>query len=171
MEGKLSIGLLSPSSISFNDNAMVKNFCPKKFQSLKLFKDLPPTWRSSLIIEPCSTSCEEYHQFWLHILSQQNKRYWSFSRLLTCKSWSWGLVAFIITLMWCRESIFVEKSTIDFPNFILFFNAKFPIFPIFSILSFLFSYLFEQPCRWTPCSTYAVGMGSNPVEALHFFWA
>ena len=53
--------------------------------------------------------------------------------------------------MWCRESIFVEKSTIDFPIFLLFFNTKFPIFPIFSILSFLFSYCFEQPCRWTPC--------------------
>ena len=105
---------------------------------------------SSLIIEPRSTSCQAYHQ--LHILSLKNKRYWSFARLLTCESWSWGLVAFIITLMWCRESIFVEKSTIDFPIFLLFFNTKFPIFPIFSILSFLFSYLFEQPCRWTPCS-------------------
>ena len=40
MEGKLSIGLLS-----FNDNAIVRNFCPKKFHSSKLFKDLPPTWR------------------------------------------------------------------------------------------------------------------------------
>ena len=52
--------------------------------------------------------------------------------------------------MGCRESILVEKSTIDFPIFLLFFNTKFPIFPIFSILSFLISYFFEQPCRWTP---------------------
>ena len=44
--------------------------------------------------------------------------------------------------MGCRESILVEKSTIDFPIFLLFFNTKFPIFPIFSILSFLFSYFF-----------------------------
>ena len=42
--------------------------------------------------------------------------------------------------MGCREAIFVDKSTFDFPIFLLFFNAKFPIFPIFSILSFLFSY-------------------------------
>ena len=52
--------------------------------------------------------------------------------------------------MGCREAIFVDKSTFDFPIFLLFFNAKFSIFPIFSILSFLFSYFFEQPCRWTP---------------------
>ena len=52
--------------------------------------------------------------------------------------------------MGCREAIFVDKSTFDFPIFLLFFNAKFPIFPIFSILSFLFSYVFEQPCHWTP---------------------
>ena len=31
MEGKLSIGLLSSSSISFNDNAIVRDFYPKKF--------------------------------------------------------------------------------------------------------------------------------------------
>ena len=119
---------------------------------------------SSLIIEPRSTSCQAYNQFWLHILSLKNKRYWSFARLLTCESWSWGLVAFIITLMWCRESIFVEKSTIDFPNFLLFFNTKFPIFPIFSILSFLFYYLLEQPCRWTPCS-------KETGAAVKFFYA
>ena len=32
-----------------------------------------------------------------------------------------------------------------------FFNTNFPIFPNFSILSFLFSYFCEQPCYWTPC--------------------
>ena len=53
--------------------------------------------------------------------------------------------------MGCREAIFVDKSTIDFPIFLLFFNTKFPFFPVFSILSFLFSYFFEQPCCWTPC--------------------
>ena len=31
--------------------------------------------------------------------------------------------------MRCREAIFVDKSTIDFPMFLLFFNTKFPIFP------------------------------------------
>ena len=35
-------------------------------------------------------------------------------------------------------------------NILLFFNTNFPIFPIFSILSFLFSFFFEQPFRWTP---------------------
>ena len=53
--------------------------------------------------------------------------------------------------MGCREAILVDKSTFDFPIFLLFFNAQFPTFPILSILSFLFSYFFEQPCRWTPC--------------------
>ena len=52
--------------------------------------------------------------------------------------------------MGCREATFVDKSTFDFPIFLLCFNAKFPIFSIFSILRFLFSYVFEQPCRWTP---------------------
>ena len=46
--------------------------------------------------------------------------------------------------MGCREAIFVNKSTFDFPIFLLFFNAKFPIFPIFSILSFLFSYFLSN---------------------------
>ena len=31
--------------------------------------------------------------------------------------------------MRCREAIFVDKSTINFPIFLLFFNTKFPIFP------------------------------------------
>ena len=30
MEGKLSIGRFSPSAISFNDNAVVRNFYPEK---------------------------------------------------------------------------------------------------------------------------------------------
>ena len=38
MEGKLSIGLFSPSSISFNVNAIVRNFYLKKFHSSKLSK-------------------------------------------------------------------------------------------------------------------------------------
>ena len=45
MEGKLSIVLFSPSSISFNDNTIVRNFYPRKYHSSKLFKDLPPTSR------------------------------------------------------------------------------------------------------------------------------
>ena len=43
MKVKLSIRPSSPSSISFNDNAIVRNFYPKKFHSSKLFKDLPPS--------------------------------------------------------------------------------------------------------------------------------
>ena len=43
--------------------------------------------------------------------------------------------------MGCRQTIVVDESNIDFSIiFLLFFNTKFPIFPIFSILSFLFSY-------------------------------
>ena len=49
-----------------------------------------------------------------------------------------------------RGAIYVDESTIDFPIFLLFFNTKFPIFPIFSIPSFLFSNFFEQPSCWTP---------------------
>ena len=45
MKGELSIGLFSPISISFNDNAIVRNFYPKKFHSSKLFKDWTPTGR------------------------------------------------------------------------------------------------------------------------------
>ena len=44
--------------------------------------------------------------------------------------------------MGCRKTAFVDESTIDFPIFLLFFNTKSPIFPIFSILSFLISYFF-----------------------------
>ena len=40
--------------------------------------------------------------------------------------------------MRCWEAIYVNERTIDFPIFLLFFNTKFPIFPIFWILSFLF---------------------------------
>ena len=76
----------------------------------------------------------------------------------SCEHRSWGLVAFITTLMGCSESIFVDKSIIDFPIFLLFFNTK---FPIFSILNFLFSYFFEQPCRWTPCRILAAFPISN----------
>ena len=32
--------------------------------------------------------------------------------------------------MGCREAIYFEESTIDFPIFLLFFNTNFPIFPI-----------------------------------------
>ena len=97
------------------------------------------------------------------------------SLLLSHESWSkscehriWGLVAFIITLMGCREAIFVDKSTFDFPIFLLFFNAKFPIFPIFSILSFLFSYFFEQPCRWTPWQRFVISR-FHRVNVNHLF--
>ena len=50
-----------------------------------------------------------------------------------------------------RKGIFVDESTINFPISSYFFITKFLIiFPIFSILSSLFSNFFEQPCRWTP---------------------
>ena len=42
MEGKLYIEPFGPSAISVNNNAIVRNFYPKKFHSLQLFKDLPP---------------------------------------------------------------------------------------------------------------------------------
>ena len=61
-------------------------------------------------------------------------------------------------LMECREAIFVDKSAIDFLIFLLFFSKKFPIFPIFSIRSFLFSYFVEQPCHWTPWQNFFVYM-------------
>ena len=109
---------------------------------------------SPLITEPRLTCGQAYHSDY----SVTGPRNWSFSPLLSGESWSkswehriWGLVAFVITVMGCREAIFVDKSTNDFPIFLLFFNTKFPIFPIFSILSFLFSYFLEQPCCWTPC--------------------
>ena len=35
-------------------------------------------------------------------------------------------------MMGCREAIFADESTIDFPIFLLFFNTKFPIFQYFS---------------------------------------
>ena len=38
IEEKLSMGLFSSSSISFNDNAIVRNFYPKKFHSSKHFQ-------------------------------------------------------------------------------------------------------------------------------------
>ena len=34
MEGKLSIGLFSPSSLSFNESAIVSDFYSKKFYAL-----------------------------------------------------------------------------------------------------------------------------------------
>ena len=52
--------------------------------------------------------------------------------------------------MGCREAIFVDKSTFDFPIFLLFFNAKFPNFPIFSILLFLFSYFLSNHAAGHP---------------------
>ena len=69
----------------------------------------------------------------------------------SCESWSksgerrsWGLVAFITTLIGCRETIFVDESTINFPIFLLSL-----------IQSFLFSqswvsYFFEYSWHWTP---------------------
>ena len=50
MEGKLSMGLFS--SISFNDNAIVRNFYPKNFHSLKLFKDFAANLKGIVIWSP-----------------------------------------------------------------------------------------------------------------------
>ena len=73
-------------------------------------------------------------KYWSLFLSRES---WS----KCCEHRSWGLVTFITTLMGCRQTIVVDESNIDFSIiFLLFFNTKFPIFPIFSILSFLFSY-------------------------------
>ena len=64
MEGKLYIGPFSPSPISVNNYAIVRNFYPKKFYSLKLFKDLPPTFGNLHMITfylPRSTSIQADH--------------------------------------------------------------------------------------------------------------
>ena len=54
--------------------------------------------------------------------------------------------------MGCREAIFVDKSTIDFPIFLLFFNTKFPFFSYFlnpEFPIFLF-FLSNYATAWTP---------------------
>ena len=66
MKVKLSIRPSSPSSISFNDTAIIRNVCPKKFHSSRLFKDLLPSWREFaydhlLPIESRSTCRQAYH--------------------------------------------------------------------------------------------------------------
>ena len=38
MDGKLSIGIFSPSSISFNNNAIVRNLYPKKISFFEAFQ-------------------------------------------------------------------------------------------------------------------------------------
>ena len=94
MERKLSIGPFSPNSISFNDNAIVSNyFYPKKFHSLKLFKDLPPTWRKfaydHLLLEQALDLCQACISFWLQRNWANKLLYcWSFPLLLSRKSWS-----------------------------------------------------------------------------------
>ena len=61
MEGKLSVGLSSPSSISFNDYPIVRNCTLRSFSKIcrqiegNLHMILP------LIIEPCSTCSQVYH--------------------------------------------------------------------------------------------------------------
>ena len=67
--------------------------------------------------------------------------------------------------MGCWEATFVDKSTFDFPIFLLCFNAKFPIFPIFSILSFLFSYFLSNHAAGHP---EIVTLGSEPLSCLDF---
>ena len=53
--------------------------------------------------------------------------------------------------MRCREAISLCTRVLSILLFSSYLLIKIPIFPIFSILSFLFSDFFEQPCRWTPC--------------------
>ena len=67
--------------------------------------------------------------YWSLLLSHES---WSKS----CKRRSSELVAFITTLMGCRETIFIHESTIDFPIFLHFL--------IQSFLFFLFSYFSEH---------------------------
>ena len=149
MEGKLSMGLFS--SISFNDNAIVRNFYPKKFQSLKLFKDLLPTWRE-LITFDYRTALDLLSRmsFWLQRnWGKKTKRYWSFSLLLSRESWPKSCERKSLRtrgLYYSPDGVqggyLCRRKYYDFPIFFPFFNTKFPIFPIFSIPSFLFSYFF-----------------------------
>ena len=53
--------------------------------------------------------------------------------------------------MRCREAISLCTRVLSILLFSSYLLIKIPIFPIFSILSFLFSDFFEQPCPWTPC--------------------
>ena len=65
-ERKVSIGLFSPSSKSFNENAIVRNFYPKKISLFEAFQRFVANleeiciW-SPLIIEPWSTSSRAHH--------------------------------------------------------------------------------------------------------------
>ena len=67
MEGKLSVGLFSPSSLSFNDNPIVSNFYSKKFYALfeafqRFATNLKGIWIwSPLITEPRLPISQAYH--------------------------------------------------------------------------------------------------------------
>ena len=63
---------------------------------------------------------------------------------------------------WGREAIFVDESTMIF----LFFNRKFPVFPILSILSFLFSYF---PIFWATVQHIARRTGVSLFFFFFFF--
>ena len=61
MEGKLSVGLSSPSSISFNDYPIVRN-CTLRSSS-KICRQIEGNLHMilPLIIEPCSNCSQAYH--------------------------------------------------------------------------------------------------------------
>ena len=73
--------------------------------------------------------------------------------------------------MGCREAIFVDKSTFDFPIFLLFFNAKFPIFPIFSILSFFSNHAAGHPGKCLVLyATRQLIWGQTPKFCIKVYW-
>ena len=92
-------------------------------------------------------------------------KYWSL--LLSHESWSKScehrsseLVAFITTLMGCRETIFVDKSTINFPIFLHFLIESF-LFFLFSQSWVSYFPIFWASWHWTPCK--------HSISIVHIF--
>ena len=154
MEGKLSMRLFSPSSISFDDNVIVRNFTLRSLSKIcgQLEGNLHLiTFDYRTKLDVCQAYRSDYS-----ITKPMN---WSFSLLLGRESWSkscecksWGLVAFIMTLMGCRETILVDESPIDFLFFSYFLMQRFLFFLFSRSWVSYFPNFFEQPCRWTPCN-------------------
>ena len=66
MEGKHSIGPFSPCAISFNDNAIARNFYPEKFFAFfEAFQRFDANLRKfaydHLLLEPRSACSQAYH--------------------------------------------------------------------------------------------------------------
>ena len=92
-------------------------------------------------------------------------KYWSL--LLSHESWSKScerrsseLVAFITTLMGCRETIFVDESTINFPIFLHFLIQSF-LFFLFSQSWVSYFPFFWASWHWTPCK--------HSISVVHIF--